>query len=141
MSIYQTSFPVGKCDEVDMLLHHLKRITKLTQLGDAFLVGKQTLLDLENRSATWSRCDATAGSFFDVPLVSALTLIPLCPQNVRILKVNLYRCESPTRLRMPAATSLGLPLSDALPINRMFRVLHHSLTDRAGTLVRPVRNL
>ena len=30
-----------------MLLHHLKRITKLVQLGFALLVGKQTGLDHE----------------------------------------------------------------------------------------------
>ena len=41
---------IGKRDEVDMLLHHLERITKLVQLGFAFLVGKQTRLDHEIRS-------------------------------------------------------------------------------------------
>ena len=55
---------IGKRDEVDMLLHHLERITKLVQLGFAFLVGKQTRLDHEIRSATGSRYDATAGSVF-----------------------------------------------------------------------------
>jgi hypothetical protein len=38
----------SKGGKVDMLPHHLQRITKLVKLGFALLVGKQTGLDNEN---------------------------------------------------------------------------------------------
>ena len=80
----------SKGGEVDILLHHLKRITKLVELGFTLLVGKQTGLDYENLRQVWGdHILPDSQGFFEVPLSLGQIFILVCLEQKNVGKTAL----------------------------------------------------